>query len=123
MILVESVKSYEVPEDFHKIIHKVSAYDAVELFTNDGAHIVSTNLLHELVSGRRYRRPSDGQEICIGWSQEVQDLLGMPLECWENMEAYLKDARWDNDDLRGKLTAIKSAGFLTRLKWLFTGVT
>ena len=123
MILVESIKYFEVPEDFHKIIHKVSAYEGIEVFTKDGLHVVSTNLVHELVSGRRFRRPSDGVEICIGWSQEVQDLLGMPLDAWETKEQECDELRTQGYATQRENIRLKQAGFLTRLKWLFKGVT
>ena len=123
MILVESIKYFEVPEDFHKIIHKVSAYEGIEVFTKDGLHVVSTNLVHELVSGRRFRRPSDGVEICIGWSQEVQDLLGMPLDAWENMEVDRAELARSEREILKELHDIKHANFWQRFKWLFKGVT
>ena len=88
MILVESIKYMEVPDDIWEIIHKRSAYDAIEVITQDGEHVVATNLILELVTGRRFRRPSDGTDIMIGWSKDVQTLLGMPMECWENQEQH-----------------------------------
>ena len=122
MILVESIKYFEVPGDVHEIVKKISAYEAVEVFTKDGAHIISANLLHEVVHGRRFRRPRDGEEIVIGWTKEVQDLLGMPVEAWENAEAYRVDLINREHKVSSELIIIKHANFWQRFKWLFTGV-
>ena len=123
MILVESIKYFEVAENVHEIMHKLSAYEGIEVYTADGARIVSTNLVHELVRGRRFRRPSDGKEIVIGWSQEIQDLLGMPIDAWENMEVDRAELARRERKMLSELDRIKKAGIGQRFKWLFAGVT
>ena len=115
MILVESIKYIEVPDDIWEIIHMRSAYDGIEVLTAAGERVVATNLIMELVRGRRFRRPSDGTDIMIGWSEDVQRLLGIPMECWENQEK-------DRNQLIEENNRFKNASFWQRFKWLFTGV-
>ena len=115
MILVESIKFMEVPDDIWEIVHMRSPYDGIEVITADGERVVATNLILELVTGRRFRRPSDGTDIMIGWSEDVQKLLGMPMECWENQEEHRNQLIAENNRFR-------QAGLWQRFKWLFTGV-
>lgn len=62
-----------------------------------------------------------GEEVCIGWSKDIQEAIGLPFsvfaECEKNTEEngrYIKH-------LRGILSLYEKAGFLKRLKYLFKG--
>ena len=122
MILVESVKSYEVPDNIHEIIHKQLPYEACEVLTNDGTEFISTELIHELIRGRRFRRP-DGTEIVVGWSSEVQSVLGLTYEAWETKEGECRGLRNTADVFQRENNRFKQANFWQRFKWLFKGVT
>ena len=115
MILVESIKYFETEKDPHEIYHTQGPYSGIEVITAKGEEIVATNVLIELCHGRRFRRPSDNADVVIGWSEDVQRVLGMPFEAWENEEEF-------RNQLEKEINRFKNASFLTRLKWLFTGV-
>lgn len=121
MILIESVKYYEVEHDPITIPWTKSPYVGVPVMTNEGEDIVSAAVLTELCRGRRFVR-ADGTEITIAMSQDVQELLGMPLDLWDDMQADLDVATINSEYSEKKIDRIEGADFWTRLKWLFTGV-
>ena len=122
MILVEAITYYEVDDNIHEIIHRQLPYEATEVLTKNGEEFISTNLIHELVRGRRFRRPSDGQDLMIGWSEEVADVLGLPLECWEEKEGECRGLRNTADIFQQENIRLKQAGVWQRFKWLFVGI-
>lgn len=86
---------------------------------------------------------SRGEKVIVGLSKEVQLMLGLPMEAFQDMskrisqlqyevtkyqDKYLKVARWYGDKVcecnvaDARIRDIKKANFWKRIKFLFTGV-
>lgn len=80
----------------------------------------------EEIQGEFFRN-NEGKGICIGWSKDVQDALGLPFKCFERQQNTIHTL-YDNvkyeekrvKNLTNQLNKFKYAGFLKRLKFLFT---
>ena len=62
------------------------------------------------------------RSIHLGASKEVQNLLSPALDGFQEDHNRFNAAHRSNNVLKSRIEAFKSAGFWTRLKWLFTGV-
>jgi hypothetical protein len=121
MILIESIKYFEVDRDPYTLIAQ-EPFGCVPLMTDEGAEYKPMDALTEFVSGRRFCRPSDGTDIVIGMSKDVRDLIGIQYEAYENLEKELSDWINSNGRLAEKINKAENAGFWQRLKWLFSGI-
>ncbi len=123
MILIKSIEFYETKMDPIEIVNPNILYKQSLVTSNYDKEYAEVSDLRELIHGRRFRRPSDGTEIVIGVSKQAQDLIGIQYEAWDNMEKQLDSYYRESMKTRSILTKIEKANLLTRLKWIFTGVT
>lgn len=93
-----------------------------------GDEPVNREVLSELISGRRFVRPSDGTDIIVGVSKQAQNILGIMYEAWDNMErSYFAEIKSHGKTkiemrcYRHMVEEIQKASFWERLKWLFRG--
>lgn len=147
MILIEDVKFTTVQNNptevvtFYKPAHEYEPCNLEIPMTMPHAET-------ELVHGREYAHPN-GRKSVIGMTKKVQDKLGMPFDEMTKLvnqvgtlEARLhyeqtrlervqdisidlrhriRDLRSHRLELKAKISTYENAGFLRRLKFLFTG--
>lgn len=73
------------------------------------------NLFRERIQGWRFTN-SHGDEVYIGMSKEAQLAIGLPFEAFENLQKELRDTR---ESLRAHRSAVNTANFWRRFKYLF----
>ena len=135
MILVYDVKVKEVTGDF---AHLYNWGDPFESFSDLASNLCSYPNpfgCTECVQGKRYLLPS-GKEIFIGLDEKTRKFLEIPLDGVyelskqvesllsekENLQRILRRRDKRIIALKLELDPIKDAGFLTRLRWAFTGI-
>lgn len=127
MIVIESIKCFETDERTMQVsLSRFNHSDLVPI--NKGKRAIEARQYNELVQGVRFRRPDD-TEIIVGMSKQAQEVIGLQYESWQRMQDRLDRYAAENDNLHKQasihwdmLRSIKTAKFLTRLKWLFVGV-
>jgi len=131
MIVIESMKWYEVEHDVAEIMCMKRGDHLMVKHSDETARIpVSAEVLHEVVHGRQFTNPQTGRSIMVGTSKEIGHLLGLQYEAWAEMEHRLRHSDSLIYGLQRTLSVqnrtldtIREAGFLTRLVWLFSGVS
>ena len=105
MICIKEIKVVDVDEDFI-VVHMMDGLLPFATLLQEGDNISQemVEVTNEMVHGTRFRN-SNGLDVCIGMTQQVQDLIGLPFEAFSNMRDYV----------------FKTMGFFGRLKFLFTG--
>lgn len=136
-IIITNVDTVESDREYVEIIHM-----AKDRLHGIGPEIPDADdeLLTEIVKGERYVDLQRGIDIIIGSSVKVKNILLAQYGSWklienflknriahekkqrEVIEALLKKSESNVTEKLCELIKIKSAGFFTRLKWLFTGV-
>lgn len=122
MILIKRIEWIETDRDPEEIIYYNRPDVSVLVDTEHGADTVEVSTVRELCYGRRFRRPGDLKEVCIGMSREAATLIGMQHEAWQGMEERLDAERMMTCRLQNELNTVKTASFWQRLIWLFTGI-
>ncbi len=103
MRIVTKIEVVDFNEDDYYRMYKYSPTPVFPI-SSDGAHIPPVSIDTITIKGRRFVR--DGRTTVIGWAPGVEDLLNLPLECFENVqrdirrankEGYIKgkNAIWD----------------------------
>lgn len=137
MLCVTKIEATDVPDDWWKIDRMEDAIP-VRMIPDDGTGPIaeSFNVVRELVKGRRFRIPIDNgidhgyREICIGWSEQVYEAIGIPLKVFENQERRLEECRIEVDKFENRCKTFskiigemterrKNMSFWNRLKYLF----
>jgi len=139
-IIITKVETIETDMDYFKLRHyaeeqKVYGFDCefdVRLF--DPYEII------EHIKGQRYIDKARGIDVVIGSSVEAKNALLAQYRSWKlteevlahratkaegdllNVERKLRESMKTIDELYNKTKKVLQSGFLTRLKWLFTGV-
>jgi len=88
-------------------------------YSNDPQEVLQIE--QELVEGTRFRNPATGEDIVVGMTEEVQKLIGLPMEAFANMTASAEKTRWELTDLRDTVKQFEHMGWRDRLRFLFTG--
>lgn len=122
MILIESIKYYEVEGDWTRVMEMLSR-DHIPCYGSEES--VSAELAQTIVRGRRFVRPSDGTDVFIGNTPDVAKLIGLQYEAWDEREkTYRTHVDGLNNtiySLGGALRKAETASWTTRLGWLFKG--
>lgn len=115
-------------EDYYIQGFTVRKYDMPPMAVDD-LSLPEASVTEEKVRGRAFIKP-DGERIIIAATKEVQDIIGLQYEAWNEMESRSEELyrkAIGNSNLAkgfvGQLKTIETASFWRRLKWLFTGVT
>lgn len=136
MIIIESMKTVEVKGDQHtltSLLHE-DMYNPLCVETARGTELMSREYVQEIIRGRRFITPKGS--IIIGVTKEVQELLGITYEAWENVNQELGRLGRENSGLIRRLVeeraktcsledevlSLKQASLWVRIKWLFTEV-
>ena len=122
MILIKSIQYVQTAYDIEEISLPVPPEDTIRVMTEDGPTKETVRNIYALVKGRRFVRPSDGEDIVIGCYPEVEKLLGMQYDAWEGLEEALASERRVTETLLLVHRELKQANLWTRFKWVFTGV-
>lgn len=134
MIVITNIDTIEVDREYYEL--DPYRHQKMPVLLNDQKTYMDTSYVVEQIRGRKFRRPDSGAEIIIGASKQAQDIIGIQIEAWEAMEierdhfySLAIQRKKENNDMFIQWTgSLKSLGnifnapFLTRLKWLFTGV-
>lgn len=74
---------------------------------------------HETVVGEDFVG-EDGERICIGMTEEVQKILGLPFNALKDQKETITSLYASNFELFYELLRVRQVGILGRLKFLFT---
>ncbi len=124
MICIKSIEIIEVEENWMRAVF----YEDVPYVKIDhGNKAISVKALEELITGKIFVN-CRGEEVCIGMSKQVQDLIGLPFEVMDKLlveNAKLVNKEFELTDQRNKLInkldSIEKLSFWQRLKMLFIG--
>ena len=121
MICIKEIKVVDVDEDFI-VVHMMDGLLPFATLLQEGDNISQemVEVTNEMVHGTRFRN-SNGLDVCIGMTQQVQDLIGLPFEAFSNMEATILGMKLKITALLKELDEFKTMGFFGRLKFLFRG--
>ena len=122
MIIIKSISYIETPRDTEEVCLREPPETKIPVYTERGAELCEVREIRTLIRGRRFVRPSDGQDIVIGCYPDVERLLGMQYDAWENMEYDLRAANKQANSIHFLYNNLKKATLWSRIKWVFTGV-
>jgi len=88
MLCIEDIKIVEIDRD--EVIRNSCELPPMPIIQNDGS-AVQIETAKELIKGRKFYN-SRGEEVCIGMSEKIQKVLGLPFNHFEKM-------RQENHDL------------------------
>jgi len=127
MICVKEIKVVDVPENWMEI-HSTKMMN--HCFVDGGTKVEPLKVIYELIEGENFVN-YNGKEVCIGWSKQVQDLLGLPFSIFRDLSEENRILQANNKSLSlnltnypiivQKLDKIYNMNFWTRLKYLFKG--
>lgn len=111
MLLVKSIEVEEVPGNVVAINH-VEGLDDMPFALNFADKIPHAEIsaTKETIQGQMFTK-INGERVCIGWSNQVQDVIGLPLEAFENLRNEIKALNSIMSQLRRK-----SDGYQKRLE-------
>lgn len=72
----------------------------------------------EVIEGRVFGVNGNGHEVLIGWSNQVQDAIGIPFKAFDNLH---KDLSMANDMYTKLLKKVSCCGLWGRVKYMITG--
>jgi hypothetical protein len=136
MILIKNIEWLKVNDDVFELISYKHDYDLISIKdSSNGNNLVQCKLIHELVRGIPLCTPS-GKKIIIGIPDESAKILELSYEAFANLHKDNNRLRKQNEILNksyhealkrlnesnSKLSKIKKAGILLRLKWLLKGI-
>jgi hypothetical protein len=137
MIIITEAKIIETKESMDEIIFTRRPNDPIRYKCEIGKEkIVPVSVIRESIKGRRFVRARDNTDVIIGCSKQIQDIIGIQYESFDNiieelrltnnlLMATSKEAAKNNNKIKGyelKIDYFNDASFWTRLKWLFFGV-
>jgi hypothetical protein len=114
MIIIKDIDIIEVPTDKEiELLHS--------LRTKVGGR-VSTDvaILNEAIKGRRFTN-QEGKTICIGMTKEVQNLIGLPFEAFDNLEKAYDRVSNLHYESQQWIRKVKSKKWWERIVLVFTG--
>lgn len=124
MIVVTDIKYMVCQEDQLRIAYMEKQPISVFGFNHE---VEKINVTNEVIRGR-YFVNNKGDEVCLSYKKDIQDLLGLPFEVFENLSNDIKILQGLNfkitkekDKEEAKLKTFLNMSFWDRLKFLFTG--
>ena len=117
MLCITEIKVVEANRDLIEIAHMRGIPFFSELLGSDPVERVAVE--REVVHGREFVN-SRGERVCIGLSRQVQELIGLPFEVFDDLSNELRDERIANIELHSRVVDYEYAGFWTRLRYAFT---
>jgi hypothetical protein len=120
IILIKSVETVLV--NSHEVYLPVLSDIPMRVYSDSLlTETVSKNLeiSREVIRGRRFTN-TKGEQVIIGMTKEVQDTIGLSFEAFENMEKERDIMNSVQKETLKSLKKYSDAGFLKRLRYLFT---
>lgn len=142
MIVIRNIDAYEVANDIETVLGGKYPDGLIDIKDPTGQRNERVSVITEHIKGRRYER-TDGTTIVVGFSQQAQEVIGITYEAWENADKTIMELSQRNallhrqiEDYRTEIKEatrsmetisyiqkqITQARWLTRIKWVFTGV-
>lgn len=125
MIIICNAEYYEVDGD----VGTIYSYDPHQMVRVNGNEAVYAQVLQEKVKGRRFRNPRDGTDVVVGLSKDVQELIGLQYEAWDNLEKAYEAANRNYNQIYHEVTAwrkkfdeLENASVWRRILWVFKGL-
>lgn len=140
MLIITKVETINVDKQYGEMMHTIEHCKAFNLPFEANGELFDPVVITEYVKGQRYVDQQRGIDVVIGCTEEAKEALLMQYRLWKYNEEKLnrglekltseKDAiethhKIVSVDLKKayyKIEQTIGAPFLTRLKWLFTGV-
>lgn len=122
MKVITEVKWIDVPNDIWEIAHMKLPESRIRLDTESGTEFMRAEYVREVIRGTRIKNPFNGIDIILGASVQGSEIIGCAYDSFESMQLNLDSKNRELSARKRDLAKIRSAGFLTRLKWLFAGV-
>ncbi|MES0340707.1 MAG: hypothetical protein ABUK08_00165 [Candidatus Humimicrobiaceae bacterium] len=135
MIFVESIEIKEIIEDSITVREYLDDEMVLTARTVAECDVKEETISFKIrrIRGRSFRLP-DGRDIIIGWNTQVEEAIGFPMKCLEDMTVTIKDLRLDLSsvemernrlntectDLLKKVNSHKRMTFFKRFKFLIT---
>ena len=89
MLIITEMKVIEVERDMFEIQRMVAMPHMGDYQKSEE----EASITREMIQGRRFRDSRNDRDIVIGWTQEVQDVLQMPFEAFDDMNAEVSRMR------------------------------
>ena len=122
MIVITKIE-YKTTDDYQDRI-EIFKFQNPEFDINPLGH-PEMKIHTEMIKGRRFVNIK-GKEICIGMSEEVQELIGLPFEVFENLQSDIENvqAKFDferriNTKILKQLRIYQHMGIWDRIKNIF----
>lgn len=113
MILITKIETREVPEDYATVascdlLRDMNSHAYAENQGGEPCRVNRETYTTETIRGRRFTRsqwnekkqePEIISDVTIGMTADVQNLLGMQAEAWEDMEIIVEENRSRSKEL------------------------
>jgi len=123
MKVVKSIEVIESKRDFYEIMNFGACPDYARRVEFPDITAGEMEITEEFIQGRRFVN-QHGEQIVIGWAKDVQNVLGLPFEAFENQNNEISDLRSEcqrlEDDFKNLNETIEKSTFAQRIKFLFT---
>ena len=126
MICITEIKTVDVDRNFIQITRMENIPAVAPIVGSDQEDYAEVKI--EMVHGREFIN-QNGQRVCIGMTQQVQDLIGLPFDAFNNMEKELESNYVTISQLHSRSTMYQKkteeyeqASFFKRLQYLFVKV-
>ena len=120
MIVITKIEYMTTELDEHEIFSMQAPYNATEVFTHDGAKVVSAECIrHEIVKGRRFRTWG-GKDVVLGLSSQAQEALQMQYEAFDNLQKSIDDMEKVIKTQTEIISGFRRVKMLQKIKWVFT---
>lgn len=124
MKIITKVEWLEVEGREHVLRHMRNPQpEFMRVDTSDGERVLeAVEVYEEVVRGVHLKNPSNGVDMVLGMSVQAAEVIGCAYEAFEELQECVEAQRVVTHKFRRVITEIRQASFMTRLKWLFTGV-
>ena len=117
MRLVKKIEVFETPRDWE---HVTSLREMIIPLNIEAADPMPFDEVMELVEGIKFNNGL-GETICIGWTKEVQEALGLPFECLDNQMKMIVQQNKTIITHRARLQRLNAMTLWQRMKFCVTG--
>ncbi|MFH1777587.1 MAG: hypothetical protein ABH952_08545 [Candidatus Omnitrophota bacterium] len=121
MIIVQEIKVANVDKNVVELAH----YPPMNFSIYPGPKTEPIEITYEMIHGRTFVN-ANGEEFCIGLSEQAQTAIGLPFEAFENMsneieklQIHIGDLRKKYNIARDKINQYETMGLWKRIKFLF----
>lgn len=125
MIIIKSCEVIDVGDVTIKDIYRYQPWECLPV--NDYSAVAEVSEIKELIRGRRFVRPSDGIDVYLGCTKEVQDLIGIQYEAWDMLQENYNQSVSNYtrlmtraEELKREIREMKSLSFFGLIKWFIT---